>query len=179
MRQAAPRLLLRSFVFSAICLLATPKHADAADDGVRVSCLETDWTFSAGELVTRTLKIVNHTSTSEPFDLEWSFQIDGKAYGEGAETFALKAGAGEEYTLAFPVPPLPGRTAGTLVITCLRDGQEVFRDAKPCTILGPAPAPIKEHAAQQRIANQNDTFVPCCGAQPNNRPLLRAWRRFR
>ncbi len=106
---------------------------------VCVFCREWNWTFAAGQEVNRTLKVFNDTRSSEPIDMEWSFRIGGKAFAEGAETFALDPGSAKEYPITYRMPKVSERTKGELVLACLRGGQEVYRDVKPCVILADLP----------------------------------------
>jgi hypothetical protein len=106
---------------------------------IRVVCAEPNNTFASGQQVTRTLRIFNATRSANPIDMEWSFRSGGKAYAEGAETFALMPGTSQEHVITFRAPPFPARTKGELVLTCLRGGVEVFRVVKPCVILGAGP----------------------------------------
>lgn len=110
-----------------------------------VAAFVREWngTLGGGQVVTRTVKVFNDTRHGDPIDLEWSFRVDGKGYGEGAQTLALEPGAAQEFTITFRTPPVPNRTAGELVLTCLRSGRVVFRDVKPLYVLGPEPAPPK------------------------------------
>lgn len=107
---------------------------------VCVFCREWNWTFATSQQVNRTLKVFNDTRLTEPIDVEWSFRIGGKAYAEGAETFALEPGTAQEHAISFRTPKVDQRTEGELVLTCVRGGQEVYRDVKPCVILGELPA---------------------------------------
>jgi beta-galactosidase len=107
---------------------------------VAVLCRQWNWTFDAGQLVERLLKVFNDTRFDDPIDVAWSFRIDGKAFGEGAQSFSLAPGTAEEFDISFRTPPVTSRTRGELVLTCDRGGQTVFRDVKPLVIL-PPPSP--------------------------------------
>ncbi len=100
---------------------------------------EWDGTFGGGQTVTRTLKVFNDTPSAEPIDVEWSFHVGGKAFAEGAESCPVEPGGAKEFTITFRAPPVTRRTAGELVLTCLRGGKQVYRDTKLCHVLTPLP----------------------------------------
>ena len=106
---------------------------------VCVFCREWNSTFGPGQTVTRTLKVFNDTHSSEPIDVEWSFRVGGKAFAEGAKTFALQPGTAKEFTIALRTPPALVRSEGELVLSCHRNGQQLYRDVKKCFVLAPIP----------------------------------------
>ncbi len=103
---------------------------------VCVFCREWNGTFGSGQQVPRTLKVFNDTHSSEPIDVEWSFRVDGKAYAEGADTFALEPGTAKEFSIMLRTPRVVKRTEGELVLACHRGGKPVYRDVKKCFVLG-------------------------------------------
>ncbi len=107
---------------------------------VCVFCREWNNTFAGGQFVPRTLKVFNDTHTSEPIDLEWSFRVDGKAYAEGAATFALEPGTAKEHAILLRTPKVAARTEGELVLACHRGGKQVYRDVRKCFVLADLPA---------------------------------------
>lgn len=127
-----------------------------------VAAFVREWnsTFGGGQVVTRTVKVFNDTRHGDPIDVEWSFRVDGKGYAEGAQTLALEPGAAQEFTLTFRAPPVPARTAGELVLTCLRGGRVVFRDVKPLFVLGPDPAAPKSAPGDLLVYDPKGTVQP-------------------
>lgn len=131
-------------------------HYWFADDGdlhynswqpVCVLCRQWNWTFGGGETVKRTLKVFNDTHTTSPIEMGWQFVVGGKVLQQGKQTFPLGAGLSQETEIEFKTPPAGKRTPAKLVLTCSRDGKEVFREVKDAWLIaqdgGPKPAVAK------------------------------------
>lgn len=108
---------------------------------VAVYCREWNWTFGAGQTVTRTLKVFNETRFTDPVEAAWQFKIDGKVVAEGKKSFAIPAGGAEEWPVTFQVPAVNGRAQGEFILTAGRKGQEVFREVKPSGVIDPSAGP--------------------------------------
>ncbi len=113
---------------------------------VRVVVHEWKETLPGGQVVRRTLKVFNDSRSADPIDVAWSFRVGGKLYAEGAESFGLEPGTAREFTISFRTPEVPRRTPAELVLTCGRNGEELFRDVKRCFVLGPMPPPPRPRA---------------------------------
>ena len=102
-----------------------------------VCVLVREWNsaFGGGEHVTRTLKIFNDTHYADPIQMSWKVTVDGKDVASATKTYTIAPGHNQDETLAFTAPVVSQRTAGELVLTCLRGGKEVFRDVKPIAII--------------------------------------------
>lgn len=127
---------------------------DRAWQPVCVLCREWDSTFAAGVKITRTLKVFNDTRSAAPITVHWLFQTKntrGIKQVRGKRTVHPGPGAAEEFAVTLDVPAAAGRTEAELVLSCERDGVEVFRDVKPCRIL-PAPAGKVTTAAAGEVA---------------------------
>ncbi|MCZ2342260.1 MAG: hypothetical protein LC104_10755 [Bacteroidales bacterium] len=103
---------------------------------------EWDSTWDAGTKQTRTLKVFNDTRHPDPITVHWLFQTRGVgnvSQIRGKKEFVLPPGGNEEFSLALDVPTVPPDThvEAELVLTCVRQGKEVFRDRKPLRLLGP------------------------------------------
>lgn len=108
---------------------------------VCVLAREWDSTFAAGTKLTRTLKVFNDTRFDDPITVHWLFQTRGVGNVtqlRGKREFTLKPGANEEFTIDIDLPKLPpdSRVEADIVLTCERNGKEVFRDMKPVRLLG-------------------------------------------
>jgi hypothetical protein len=130
---------LRACVLATIGMLtltvsAAPNLFQKETPTVRITWRDAHWTFHSGQAVELTLEIYNDSKSADPIDVEWSLQSGGKAYAEGAETFAIQPGSSEKYTINFRVPPFPGQAKGQLVLSCLRAGQEILHVEKPCVL---------------------------------------------
>ncbi len=110
---------------------------------VAVLCREWNWTFGGGRRVSRTLKVLNHTSSDEPIRWSWSFSVDGRKVAGGEQTVRLPiAGRTGKIVVQFDVPPVSHRTPATFALEAYRDGERVFQDRKAAWIIateGPRP----------------------------------------
>lgn len=127
---------------------------------VCVFCREWNNTFGGGQAVPRTLKVFNDTHSSEPIDVEWSFRVDGKAYAEGAATFALEPGTAKEFPIMLRTPKVAERTEGELVLACHRGGKQVYRDVKKCFILADLPAAPSVEAGRIAVYDPKNLVKP-------------------
>lgn len=103
---------------------------------------EWDRTFTAGTTVKRTLKVFNDTRHPDPITVHWLFQTRGVGKViqiRGKKEFTLPPGGNEEFPIELKLPAIPAdtRAEAELVLTCTRNGQEVFRDQQPMHLLGP------------------------------------------
>jgi len=119
---------------------------------VAVFCREWNWTFNGGSSVKRTLKVFNDTHYTDPIDVSWEFSVNGQRAAGEQKTFNLSAGEHQEFSIGFDVPIVTKRSSGELVLTCARNGREVFRDAKPLAVLVP-------NAGPEPSVAQGDLFV--------------------
>lgn len=108
---------------------------------VAVFCRQWNWTFAAGGQVARTLKVFNDTHRGEPIDVAWELTVGGKRADGGRQRFELTPGESREFAITPRMPAVERRTAGELVLTCSRGGQEVFRDVKPLAVIDPEASP--------------------------------------
>jgi beta-galactosidase len=100
-----------------------------------------NWTFGANSEINRTLKVFNSTRFDEPIEMEWQFKIgDNKVAGE-KKTFNIKAGEAQETEISFNVPHVSERTKAEFIMTCFRNGKEVFREVKSVSIINPDVSP--------------------------------------
>jgi len=135
---------------------------------VSVLCREWNWSFGGGTVVPRTLKVFNNTHRGGPVETTWELKVGGKKVASGSRTDRLAPGGTAEFRIAVAVPPVGKRTNGEFVLTCRRDGREVFREVKPVAVIvagGPKPrlrkdqlvvldpfGSVKARFAQRRIA---------------------------
>jgi beta-galactosidase len=108
---------------------------------VALYCREWNWTFGAGQAVTRTLKAFNETRFADPIEAAWQFTVGGKTVAEGKKSFALAPGASEEWPITFQIPAAPGRTAAEFILTASHKGKEVFREVKTAVLIDPGAGP--------------------------------------
>jgi len=136
---------------------------------VCVLCREWNWTFAGGEVVKRTLKVFNDTRFDTPIELHIKDTFGGKVFPSKKE-FLVNSGEAAEQEYAFSWPKVTERTRGELVLTCVRDGKEVFREVKPYWVIpadgSPKPALAKEELAvwdpegvvRERLQNRGVSF---------------------
>ncbi len=104
---------------------------------VAVLCRQWNWTFGTGRKVDRTLKVFNSTSQSDPIDVSWNVKLAGKVTANGSRRFQVAPGEAEEFRIAFTVPAVVSRTNGEFILSARRDGEEVFSDVKPMSVIAP------------------------------------------
>jgi beta-galactosidase len=100
---------------------------------------EWNGTFAGGRRVERTLKVFNDTRFAEPIYLNYAFHVAGKKRGRGGAELTIPPGGAQELTISFTMPRVAVRTPAELVLVLRRGDKEVFRDVKPCVLLGPEP----------------------------------------
>ena len=108
---------------------------------VCVFCREWNWTFAGGSEVPRTLKVFNDTRYDTPIEMAWELKVDGRKAAGDTKTFRLAPGQHEETKISVKVPRVSKRTAAEFILTCRRDGKEVFREVKAVAVIDPAAAP--------------------------------------
>lgn len=104
---------------------------------VCVFCRQWNWTFGANTEIKRTLKVFNSTRFEDPIEMEWQLKAgDVKIAGE-RKTFNIRAGEAQEVEISFKIPDFNERTKAEFIMTCSRDGREVFREVKKASIINP------------------------------------------
>lgn len=116
---------------------------------VCVLCREWNWTFAGGNTVKRTLKVCNDTHLDAPIEVAWQLQLSGKTVAGDKKELHLAPGGHEEFPISIQLPSVSRRTAGELVLTCRRNGQEVFREVKTVAVLDPMAGPKPAFSAEQ------------------------------
>ncbi|HOS95798.1 MAG TPA: hypothetical protein PLQ54_20995, partial [Armatimonadota bacterium] len=106
-----------------------------------VLCREWNWTFGSAHTVTRRLKVFNNTHLAGDIAVGWQLHVGGAKVAGEEKMVSLPAGGAQELSVQFTVPATTSRTEGEFILTCARDGNEVFREVKPVAVLGPSTAP--------------------------------------
>jgi len=109
---------------------------------VCVLCREWNWTFGSQQTIQRTLKVFNDTRYSNLITMGWQFNVANSEVASGKEVFSLPPGTAKETNINFTAPKVQTRTQGELILTCHRDGKEVFREVKPIWLIKPDAAPL-------------------------------------
>ncbi|MGL6074479.1 MAG: glycoside hydrolase family 2 TIM barrel-domain containing protein [Fimbriiglobus sp.] len=111
-----------------------------------VAALVKEWntTFSSGEKVTRNVTVFNDTRLTSPITLYWLLQTknateNSQQRGKAVLTIAPGERLEQKLELMIPTVPAGATVDGDFVLTCMRDGKEVFRDVKPVRFLGASP----------------------------------------
>jgi len=107
-----------------------------------VLCREWNWTFGAGQKVTRTFRIYNDTQYNDPVVFSWRLTVGAKPVQ--SEKAALRVPPGEfvELRRSLTMPSAVGagsRLDGKLALSLAVAGKAVFDDAKSISVLGPSP----------------------------------------
>jgi len=104
-----------------------------------VLCREWNWSFGAGQNVTRTIRVYNDTQYSDPLTLEWTLEVAGKKHASERLACQVPPGDYVERKLVLPMPkhvPAGSRLPGRLVLSLYARSRLVFRDEKPLSVLG-------------------------------------------
>ena len=109
---------------------------------VAVLCRQWDWRFASGKKIDRTFGIFNDTRYADPITFTWSLIVNGKPAGSGSSIHTVPGGEADKFNLQIPVPEVAKRAEGTLTLTLLVKGKQVFSDVKPLSVL-PPPAKIE------------------------------------
>ncbi|MFO7958277.1 MAG: glycoside hydrolase family 2 TIM barrel-domain containing protein [Candidatus Brocadiia bacterium] len=136
----------RWFGIAGLDMLIGPNIHNNSFSPVAVFCREWNWTFGSGARVPRTLKVFNDTRRDEPITVAWSLRFDEAEVDGGQRTFALQPGAAREFDIELAMPAADERIEGELLLTCTRDGQEVFREVKDVSLLDADAAPVPDVA---------------------------------
>jgi beta-galactosidase len=107
-------------------------------------CREWNWTFASGERVERTIMVRNDTRYDSPITFEWAFQSEGQVFAQGSRELKIEPGHGETLTIATDLPTAQERLEGELRLVCRRDGEIVWQEAKPFSVIYPDAAPVPE-----------------------------------
>jgi beta-galactosidase len=118
---------------------------------VCVLCRQWNWTFGGGSTVARTLKVCNDTHSSDPIEMAWELRLEDKPVAGRKQTFQLGPGQHEEVEVSCAVPTVLKRTAGQFILTCSRQGKEVFREVKTVAVLNPGEGPKPSLTAAQLV----------------------------
>lgn len=125
-----------------------------------------NWTFGGGTTVSRTLRVFNDTRFADPIETAWELRIKGKSTERGKKLCNVAPGMTEDMEITFKVPAVKRRTQGEFILTCSRDGKEVFREIKPVAI-------IPQDAVRKPKLEAADLFV----LDPNGSVKARLGRR--
>ena len=106
---------------------------------VAVLCRQWDWTFGSGDQVKRTFGIFNNSRSTDPITFNWNLSLDGKIAAKGTSAHNIAPGLNEKFEEMLSMPTVSVRKEGTLTLSLLQGGKEVFNDTKQVSIL-PAPA---------------------------------------
>lgn len=108
---------------------------------VAVLCRQWNWTFGAGEKVTRTLRLFNSTRHAGPIRVHCALVVDGKEVEPFDQEFSPAPGKWSEFTAGFTAPALGQDAAAVYRLRAERAGKEVFFEEKPVRLLAARPAP--------------------------------------
>jgi beta-galactosidase len=104
---------------------------------VAVFCRQWNWTFASGAKVQRLLRVLNDTRFETPITARYELVIDAKRVDSGEKTFRIAPGEGSDWPITPKMPETPRRLEGTLTLTAVREGKEVFRDVKKVSVIDP------------------------------------------
>ena len=150
---------------------------------------------------------MNSTSKSTPIEAAWELVVDGKSVAKGSRTCDVAPGGrSEPFEITLKMPEVDKLTAGELILTATRDGKEVFREAKPITVVAtdvtPKPKtpkadlvvldpsgevkarltdrgiPFTEIASVDEIKLRPQTLILGRNAVPANRSTDRLWQKL-
>ncbi len=102
---------------------------------------EWDWTFGSGQQVSRTIGLFNDSRFDDPITFTWALVFEGKELAAQTNEYRIPAGGNEKLPIVLPMPAVNSRTEGELRLALSVNGQEVFHDKKPLSVLGTARGP--------------------------------------
>lgn len=123
-------------------------------------CREWDWTFGAGQQVSRSIGIFNDTHYDDPITFAWALTVAGqRVAGETSERH-VAPGENEKLQITLPIPDVALRKEGELSLTLSVKGQQVFRDVKPISILPGLGVPAASAGLERITARDLAVFDP-------------------
>lgn len=115
---------------------------------VCVFCRQWNWTFGAGETVTRTLAVFNSTHYAGPIVMGWELNAGNKyRVASGKKSYNVPPGEKQVVEISFQTPRVTERTECEFMLTCERNGREVFREVKEVSIIDPDGTPMAQVGA--------------------------------
>ena len=122
-------------------------------------CREWDWTFGSGQTVKRRFAIFNDTHDARPIYARWRLLVGSAIPYANAKAYTVAPGTSLKIDKEIAMPEVKQREEGTLELVLMVDNKEVFRDAKPVSIL-----PASERAAPAATAASLAVFDPAGSA---------------
>lgn len=104
---------------------------------VAVLCRQWNWSWSAGEEITRDLRVFNTTRFPDPITVSWQLKVAGQRVAGAEQTYDIKPGESATYQVHFTSPVADHLQEGHFLLTAQRGGRTVFEDSKPVRILAP------------------------------------------
>jgi len=118
---------------------------------IAVLTREWDSTFASGQKVKRTFGIFNDTHYEQPLEFTWTLMVNGKKAGSKTASYTLAPGSNKKFDDVVPMPSVPVRQDGQLILSLSSGGKEVFHDVKTISVLPPfilaGASPAKNEAA--------------------------------
>jgi len=102
-----------------------------------VFCRQWDWTFAAGQPVKRTFGIFNDTHSDDPITFTWTLMLGDQKVATRTQEYHVPAGTNLKFDETIPLPTVHRREEGKLSLKLTVQGQEVFLDVKPVSVLKP------------------------------------------
>ncbi|MGC9317345.1 MAG: carbohydrate-binding domain-containing protein [Armatimonadota bacterium] len=99
---------------------------------------EYDHNFYSGEQIARTADVYNDVLEESDLTVRWSLESGDVRHDSGErELAAMQPGERRATEFTPAMPQVAERTEATLSVVVEREGREVFRDEKPCSIFPP------------------------------------------
>jgi beta-galactosidase len=112
-----------------------------------VFCRQWDWTFGSGQAVARTFGLFNDTHSAAPISFTRKLILGGKEILNKTTHHQAAPGANEKWDETLQLPAVDKRTEGEFRLALSVGGVEVYRDAKPVSVLPPVQAPVAGNIA--------------------------------
>jgi len=123
---------------------------------------ELDWTFGAGQTVTRTFGLFNDTQYTEPMTFTRTLKIQGRTCYTKTTTHVVAPGQAEKFEEIMVMPGVVTREEGTLELILKVGDREVYRDTKAVSVL-PSPKALSCKVAVYDPAGQAQAFLKASG----------------
>jgi beta-galactosidase len=96
---------------------------------------EWDSAFGSQQGIARTIRIFNDTHDASPITLSYALAFDGRTVVSSTSVHHIPPGRSERFTIWPQMPSTLRRLHGTLTLTLLRGGQQVFRADHAISVL--------------------------------------------
>lgn len=130
-----------------------------------VFCRQWDWTFGAGQRVTRTLGVFNNTQYPDPLTFTWTLTLGGTRCAGETKTLNVAPGTSQKFEITCAMPACQARTEGSLTLELAVGGKTVFSDAKELAVLPESRPAVAQELLVYDPQGSATAFLKQCGVK--------------